>query len=364
MEETIASNLGGAPTTLEALIAEKTWPTASGGYFCKFCLKVVSKGCVKSHFKDIHWGEASTYHCPVPECLKVYTAKSAFRSHLYRNHPNLKGVPIDQFKDDGLGQNLPESDPCTLSTEIVTKPETFAPDENMSEAANSIDSEATTSVDSEATTCVDQDSFTERNSHEAAEEHIASSSDAITSLQALIAENTRLTDDGKHFCIICDKNLAKGSIKSHFEDLHWSDAPTYFCPASQCQKVFTSKGTFRKHVSTKHSDWKGVPLETFLQGAEEPIAGSSGEALTSLEDLIAKKSRPTPDGYFCLICIKVLKKGSIKSHFEDLHWADAPSYLCPECQKEYTAKGTFRKHISTKHPDLKGVALETFRKVD
>merc|ERR1712117_292386 len=290
MEETIASNLGGAPTTLEALIAEKTWPTASGGYFCKFCLKVVSKGCVKSHFKDIHWGEASTYHCPVPECLKVYTAKSAFTKHLSRNHPNLKGVPIEQFRDDGLGQNLPESDPYPLSTEIVIKPETFAPDENMSEA--------TTKVDSEATTSIDQDSFIERNSHEAAEEPIASSSDAVTtSLQALIAENTRLTDDGKHFCIICDKNLAKGSIKSHFEDLHWPDAPTYFCPASQCQKVYTAKGTFRKHVSTKHPDWKGVPITEFLHGA------------------------------------------------------DAPSYVCPECQKEYTAKGTFRKHISTKHPD-------------
>merc|ERR1712117_862566 len=358
MEETIASNLGGAPTTLEALIAEKTWPTASGGYFCKFCLKVVSKGCVKSHFKDIHWGEASTYHCPVPECLKVYTAKSAFRSHLYRNHPNLKGVPIDQFRDDGLGRNLPESNPYTLSTEIVIKPETFAPDENMSEA--------TTSVDSEATTSVDQDSFIEGNSNEAAEEPIASSSEgAKISLEALIAESTRQTDDGGHFCVICDKFLSKGSVRRHFEDRHWSEAPSYYCPGSQCKKEYTSKGAFNMHIRTKHPDWKGVPLDTFLQSKEGPIDSTSDGAPTTLEALIAKHARPTSaGGHFCMICTKVLGKASVRRHFEDRHWSDAPSYICPECQKEYTSKGAFNMHIRTKHPDLKGVPLETFRKVD
>merc|ERR1712117_797408 len=141
------------------------------------------------------------------------------------------------------------------------------------------------------------------------------------------------------------------------------ETPSYHCPA--CQTVHTSKGAFKMHIYRKHPDWKGVPITEFLHGAMEPKVNSSDGLPLSLEALVAANTCLTDaGGSFCKFCLKVLGKGSIKSHFEDLHWADAPSYLCPECQKEYTAKGTFRKHISTKHPDLKGVALETFRKVD
>lgn len=288
----------------------------------------------------------------------MYTAKSAFRSHLYRNHPNLKGVPIDQFRDDGLVRSLPDSDPSTLSSEIVIKPETLAPDESMSET--------TTSVDSEATTSADQDSLIEGNPNGAAEEPIASSSDGVTtSLQALIAENTRPTDAGGHFCIICDKDL--GYVKRHFEDLHWSDAPSYFCPAPKCQKVYTAKSAFSMHLRRNHPDWKGVPLDTFLQTNEEPVEQNLGENPMTLEALIAKNARPTgAGGHFCIICAKVLGKGYAKRHFEDLHWSDAPSYHCPapECQKVYTAKSAMSMHIRRNHPELKGVSLETLRKVD
>ena len=53
---------------------------------------------------------------------------------------------------------------------------------------------------------------------EAVEEPIPGSSEgAKTSLQALIAENTRQTDDGGHFCLICVTDL-HGSC-GHCQDL-------------------------------------------------------------------------------------------------------------------------------------------------
>ena len=351
-EEPIAGSSNGAPTSLEALIAENSWPTDGGGCFCKFCLKVLGKGRVKSHFEDLHWSEAPSYHCPAPECQKVYTSKGAFKKHLSRNHPDLKGVPLETLRNDGLEQGLPEIYLSTLPTGNVIKPDpgTFAPDEDMYEGS------------------ADQDSFIEGNPDEAVEKPIAGTSEgAPTSLQALIDENTRPTDDDGHFCIICDKVMGKGSIRRHFEDRHWSEAPSYYCPAPKCQKEYTSKSAFKMHLRTKHPDWKGVPLETFLPGKEETIEGTSDGAPTSLEALIAKNARPTgAGGHFCMICTKVLGKGSVRRHFEDRHWSEAPSYHCPapECQKEYTSKSAFKMHLRTKHPDLKGVPLESLRNVD
>jgi len=350
----------GSPLSLEALVAENSCLTDVGGSFCKFCHKVLGKGQVKSHFESLHWSEAPSYHCPELECQKVYTSKGAFWMHIHRNHPNLKGFPLEQFRDDGLGLNLPEIDLSTLSTEILIKPEIFASDENMSEA--------TTSVDSEATTIVNQESFIEGNSNEAVEEPIPGSSEgAKTSLQALIAENTRQTDDGGHFCLICVKGLAPGSVKNHFEDLHWSEAPAYYCPAANCQKRYTAKSAFRSHIKRSHPEWKGVPLEAFLECAKEPIASSSDGAPTSLQALIAEKTYPTAaGGHFCKFCLKVLGKGSVKNHFEDLHWSDTTPYQCPapECKKVYTAKSAFRSHIKRNHPEWKGIPLEKFKKVD
>ena len=85
-------------------------------------------------------------------------------------------------------------------------------------------------------------------------------------LEEIIAENTRPTVDGGYFCIICAKVL-KGpqtNVRSHFVDLHWSDAPSYWCYGKQCHKYYTSKSAFRKHLRNYHPDWKGVSLDTFI----------------------------------------------------------------------------------------------------
>ena len=88
-------------------------------------------------------------------------------------------------------------------------------------------------------------------------------------LEEIIAENTRPTAGGVaggYFCIICAKVLRgpHTNVRSHFIDLHWSEAPTYWCFGKQCHKYYTSKNAFRKHLKTHHPDWKGVSLDTFV----------------------------------------------------------------------------------------------------
>ena len=81
-----------------------------------------------------------------------------------------------------------------------------------------------------------------------------------------MAGNVRPVPAGGHFCLICTK-VIKGNYttaKYHFRDLHWSEAPTYTCPAPQCQKVYTSQAAFKMHRNRNHPDWRGVPLDTFL----------------------------------------------------------------------------------------------------
>ena len=266
-------------------------------------------------------------------------------------------------KDDGMEQGLPESVLSTLPTGIVIKPcpGTSSTDEEMDKG------DVNTGHDEDLHEDIDQEDCKEGNPDEAAEEPIAGTSDgALTGLQALIAKHTRPTDDDGHFCIICSKGLSPGSVKGHFEDLHWSGAPSYYCPAPKCQKVYTAKSAFRSHLRRNHPDWKGVPLDAFLQATEEPIAGTSDAAPTSLQALITEKTWPTDaGGHFCKFCLKVLGKGSARRHFEDRHWSEGPSYHCPapECQKAYTSKSAFKMHLRTKHPDLKGVPLETLRNI-
>ena len=83
-------------------------------------------------------------------------------------------------------------------------------------------------------------------------------------LRALIAESVKPTSSGNHFCTICAKVISRHRYKRHFVDCHWTGAPSYFCPAPNCQKQYSSKGAFSKHKERHHPDWKGVSLDTFV----------------------------------------------------------------------------------------------------
>ena len=116
-----------------------------------------------------------------------------------------------------------------------------------------------------------------------------------------------------------------------------------------------------------------------------------------LQALIAENTPQTDDGAFiCLICNSILKTTTTRNkHFRDVHWAEAPSYVCPEdhlknckdnlkkckkmytskaafrthlrsnhhlrtCKKMYTSKAAFEMHLRRNHPEWRGVAVTTF----
>ena len=96
-----------------------------------------------------------------------------------------------------------------------------------------------------------------------------------------------------------------------------------------------------------------------------------------LRSLIEENSVQTVDGAFrCILCSNsdkpltgrrsvILKnQNNRRRHFIDIHWVDAPSYLCPEddCQITNTSRSAFGAHMNRFHPEWKGVPLDTFIK--
>ena len=96
-----------------------------------------------------------------------------------------------------------------------------------------------------------------------------------------------------------------------------------------------------------------------------------------LRTLIEENSVPTTDGAFrCILCTNsdqpltgrrssiLQNKTTRRRHFIDIHWADAPSYICPEdnCQITNTSRSAFAAHMRRFHAEWKGVPLDTFIK--
>ncbi len=68
----------------------------ANGFLCRLCTKVIShKGDIKRHFMDRHMVRDLMFTCP--GCSKLFTAKNSFTSHVYRNHPQFKGIDFMEF---------------------------------------------------------------------------------------------------------------------------------------------------------------------------------------------------------------------------------------------------------------------------
>ena len=61
-------------------------------------------------------------------------------------------------------------------------------------------------------------------------------------------------------------------------------------------------------------------------------------------------------GTVCLLCGKVLHS-HLKRHYEELHTPALCRYRCPVCSGSYEKKRYFLKHISSQHPELKGLDI-------
>ena len=69
----------------------------SGCSLCMICGKAVSQKNVKRHFQSFHFDDGMAYKCPV---CPTFTCKSQdnFQTHIYKVHPNLKGINYAQCK--------------------------------------------------------------------------------------------------------------------------------------------------------------------------------------------------------------------------------------------------------------------------
>ncbi len=69
---------------------------SANGFMCRMCSKFIShKGDMKRHFMDRHMVRDIMFTCP--GCSKVFTAKNSFTSHVYRHHPQYKGIDFMEF---------------------------------------------------------------------------------------------------------------------------------------------------------------------------------------------------------------------------------------------------------------------------
>ncbi len=65
------------------------------GLMCKLCGKISSKVNLKRHFMTHHACENTHYRCP--SCNSTYMNKSSFQTHVYKKHPEYRGIKADNF---------------------------------------------------------------------------------------------------------------------------------------------------------------------------------------------------------------------------------------------------------------------------
>ena len=85
-------------------------------------------------------------------------------------------------------------------------------------------------------------------------------------LKAFVAENAKPTYGGRQMCLICGKELTTSgnNVLRHMKDLHWSGAPSYFCPGPGCERLYSSRDAFRKHKERRHPEWRNRHVDSFI----------------------------------------------------------------------------------------------------
>ena len=69
--------------------------STAGGFVCRPCGKFISsKPSMRRHAEQSHVMAGITYLCPM--CKMTKSSKNTFAQHIYRVHPELKGIDFDQ----------------------------------------------------------------------------------------------------------------------------------------------------------------------------------------------------------------------------------------------------------------------------
>jgi hypothetical protein len=78
---------------VQAFIDENVMPT-TGGFICKPCSKILSKFSIRRHVEEMHINVGSIYQCPL--CKIETKNKSSLKMHVYKKHPDLKGIDYNR----------------------------------------------------------------------------------------------------------------------------------------------------------------------------------------------------------------------------------------------------------------------------
>jgi hypothetical protein len=80
--------------SVEAFVDANVMATAGGGCLCKPCGKIMGKKNMKRHVEQIHVNVGIIYQCPI--CKVDKNTKTALQNHVYKQHPEMKGIDYNQ----------------------------------------------------------------------------------------------------------------------------------------------------------------------------------------------------------------------------------------------------------------------------
>jgi uncharacterized C2H2 Zn-finger protein len=79
---------------VQEFVDSNVMATAAGGFLCKPCSKVFAKSSVSRHVSELHVNVGILYQCPM--CHLVKNTKNTLKNHVYKQHPELKGIDYNQ----------------------------------------------------------------------------------------------------------------------------------------------------------------------------------------------------------------------------------------------------------------------------
>ena len=137
-------------------------------------------------------------------------------------------------------------------------------------------------------------------------------------------------------CVICGHRSAKkNDVTRHVEAKHLI-FPGFTC--SNCQQVYKTRNTLRKHICLSGSTWN----LTFLSSV-------SIRSLDELESEIAAMMRKLGAMWECIVCGKSSKyKSDIRRHIESMH-ITSPGFNCDFCDKISPTREALRQHKLAYH---------------